>query len=165
MALTSEQDEKITQLFREMHDPLYSYAYSSLRNPALAEEAVQDTFRIACSKPDELLSSKNPKGWLNKTLKHVLQNIRRSLARLNSLFTAMIPVDNMVDETLERSIEFKLMCVECIGQDDFRLLEMIVMGRCSMLEASQEFGISVEACKKRVQRIKKKLRKFLEENR
>lgn len=29
-----------------------------------------------------------------------------------------------------------------------------------MMEAANEIGISVEACKKRVQRVKKKLKKF-----
>lgn len=44
-------------------------------------------------------------------------------------------------------------------QADFRLLKRIVLDCCTMPEASEELGIFVDACKKRIQRIKKYLRK------
>ena len=47
------------------------------------------------------------------------------------------------------------------GHSDFQLLKLVVLSNYSMLEAAEEFGISVEACKKRVQRIQKLLRKKL----
>ena len=40
----------------------------------------------------------------------------------------------------------------------------IVIRKYSMLEAAEELGISVEACKKRVQRAKKKLQKIIEKD-
>ena len=53
------------------------------------KRAVQDTFRIACTKVDELITSPNPKGWLMNTLKNVINNMKRSRARwLRVLFTS-----------------------------------------------------------------------------
>ena len=43
-----------------------------LRDHCLAEEAVQETFRIACAKADRLAESENRQGWLINTLKNVL---------------------------------------------------------------------------------------------
>lgn len=49
-----------------------------------------------------------------------------------------------------------------LDEKDFKLLELLALKRYSMLEAANEFGISIEACKKRVQRARKKLVKILE---
>ena len=68
---------ELEQLYREMYDWLLGYANASLSNPSRAEEAVQETFRIACDKQTTLLESDNPKGWLVNTLKGVLRNFSR----------------------------------------------------------------------------------------
>ena len=47
---------------------------------------------------------------------------------------------------------------------NFQLLVNIVVRRYTMLEAAEELGITVEACKKRVQRAKKKLQKIIEKD-
>ena len=44
------------------------------------------------------------------------------------------------------------------GSEDFQLLKRIALDRCTMLEIAEELGISVETCKKRVQRARKRLR-------
>ena len=75
MGLAAHQEEIIAQLYREMYRKLVVYAENAL-NDSLAEEAVQDTFRIACSKYDELMNSSNPQGWLMNTLKNVIRNIK-----------------------------------------------------------------------------------------
>ena len=51
---------------------------------------------------------------------------------------------------------------DALGEEDFQLLVNIVVRRYTMLEAAEELGITVEACKKRVQRAKKKLQKIIE---
>ena len=90
MSLNQEEEEYIERLYREMYTRLCIYAMSALGSKALAEEVVQDTFRIACIKPDGLMSSKNPRGWLINTLKNVIRNRRRTEARLsNALLAAM----------------------------------------------------------------------------
>ena len=44
---------------------------------------------------------------------------------------------------------------------DFQLLKRVVLDGCTMLEAAKEYGISVEACKKRIQRLRTHLKKKL----
>ena len=56
--------QEIDRLYLQMYTRLFEYARSVLPNDALAEEAVQDTFAIACKKPEALLRSPNPPGWL-----------------------------------------------------------------------------------------------------
>ena len=163
MRMNKRQEKAIENLYMEMYSQLFIYASNALTNRAVAEEAVQDTFRIACSKADDLLGSENPKGWLVNTLKYVIQNIRRSQSRLEAMLASAFPVEGPPYSSEETDPEFRSIYSGLIDEDEYRLLEMIVLKGYTMLDAAQEFGISLEACKKRVQRAKKKLRDVLEE--
>ena len=66
----------------------------------------------------------------------------------------------------QASGEPELMSVDLLfcdvsDSEDFRLLKQIALERCTILELSEELGVSVEACKKRVQRARKRLQKKL----
>ena len=61
--MDKEQSRFIEQLYMEMYDMLITYARCALQEESLAEEAVQETFRIACQKPESLRESPNPNGW------------------------------------------------------------------------------------------------------
>ena len=98
MGLAAHQEEIIAQLYREMYRKLVVYAENAL-NDSLAEEAVQDTFRIACSKYDELMNSSNPQGWLMNTLKNVIRNIRKEQANLNKYFVMTMALDTDTGST------------------------------------------------------------------
>lgn len=162
MGLNREQDEVIELLYREMYASLCNYAMNALDDRQLAEEAVQDAFRIACMRPDSLMGSDNRKGWLMSTLKNVICNIRRSRARLNNLVISAVSIDDLKIEAPSSDNSFEMIYSDLLGQDDFELLKMIVINKYTMLEASTELGVSVEACKKRVQRAKRKLKNLID---
>lgn len=164
MIIDEEQEVIIEQLFREMYYQLINYAQCALNDYGLAEEAVQDTFKIACAKPADLIESKNPKGWLVITLKNVIKNINRSRARLNNLIMLYYAFDEHVIGTALDEENLDLLYSNLVKDEDFELLKRIVLTKCSMLEAAEELGISVEACKKRVQRAKKRLKKIIEKD-
>ena len=88
--MTSDQRRRIEAFYLEMYELLFIYARNTLGNDSLAEEAIQETFRIVCQKPEDLLSSPNPKGWIINTLKFTIQNIKRSRDRANILLTQYI---------------------------------------------------------------------------
>ena len=157
------QDAFIEKLYHEMFMQLNIYAQNILRDRALAEEAVQDTFRIACTKVDELISSPNPKGWLMNTLKNVINNMKRSRARwLRILFTSAEINEDSFGSTNDE-IDPEIMYGGIISAEEFDLIKKVVLEKYSLLEAAEELGISIEACKKRLQRAKNKLKNKLEE--
>ena len=156
MELTLNQSLAIEQYYRKMRTTLIAYAQSALDDKYLAEEAVQETFRIACGKAATFLCSKNPQGWLFVTLKNVIQNIRRHKDRLNK---HIVTNYHFVDDSSQlqyTNIEFTDTYSRILGEDAFRLLKMIILDKYTFAEAATEFGISIESCKKRVQRVKKK---------
>lgn len=164
MALDKGQEAAIEELYRKMHKKMLVYAFNALKHKQLAEEAVQDIFRIACKKPNALISSENPEGWLMNTLKNVIRNIRRIQANLSNLIVSVVTaeeIDASAKLTYGDDIGFKVTYEDLLGKEDFRLLKMIA-DKYTMLEIADELGISVEACKKKVQRARKKYKNFFD---
>lgn len=158
-----QQKELLHQLYLEQYHTLFLYARAVPRDSHLAEEAVQDTFRIACAKLPQLAGSENPAGWLVQTLKNVLRNMERSRSSLYSFMRSSVCYN---DAILDRSCEdsnVDLMYGDLLPTEDFRLLKMIVLEKYTYLEAAEELGISLEACRKRVQRIRQRIREKLDE--
>ena len=150
---------EVEQLYKEMYPALHIYALRILADDALAEEAVQDAFCIACAKREQFLSSPNPQGWIMLTLKHVMQNILRSQARLQRLLS-LDAGENLPAEAGEL-MSVDLLFGDVASSEDFRLLKRVALDQCTIPELAQELGVSVEACKKRVQRARKRLQKKL----
>lgn len=152
------QHHNIQELYYEMYDPMLSYACSNLPSEELAEETVQETFRIACQKPEQVCQSLNPQGWLVQTLKFVIRNMivsQDTTIRLIERYTQN-KGDDLVSTT--DNLALRTLYGNIVDTEEFKLLvEMAIEGR-SHLEMAQKRGISVDACKKRVQRAKEFLR-------
>ena len=151
--------ELIEKLYMEMFDMLFVYANSSIKNEALAEEAVQETFRIACQKPEQLFESENPQGWLVNTLKYTLRNIKRNQESGQQLIARYLALETDAITFSTDKISLEVLYENVADTEEFKLIkEMAVDGR-SHLEMATDRGISVDACKKRVQRAKEFLQR------
>lgn len=162
MQLSSEQIEAIEQLYREQYEQMSYYAYQMFGRRDLAEEAVQDTFRIACAKADDLLASENPPGWLMNTLKNVIRSRKKAFARFAKIFTAQ-PLDPGIVQTEETAQELRLMIQEALNVEEYLLFRIVIAEEKPLLVAAKQLGISLPACKKRMQRLREKLRRILAE--
>ena len=152
-------------LYLEMYDMLLIYAERALDNQhALAEEAVQDTFKICWIKIDEVIASENPKGWLLETLKNVIRNIRRSQARFANLFLVLNKAFTSVEQAAEDETELDITYGDLKDSPDYQLLKEFVLEHRSIKEMAQERGITVDACKKRIQRAKERLKEYFQKN-
>lgn len=157
--MTSDQHKRIEVFYLEMYEQLFIYAQNALKNESLAEEAIQETFRIVCTKPEDLLSSPNPKGWIINTLKYTMQNMRRNRDRTNVLLAQYLAAHSNSDAFSEDRISLEVTYENVAHSEEFQLIkEMAIEGK-SHLEMAQARGISVDACKKRVQRAKEFLRR------
>lgn len=157
--MTVEQRKLISDLYLEMFDKLIVYARSSLENDALAEEAVQETFRIACQRPEKLCGSSNPQGWLVLTLKNTIRNMKSNRATAKRIVEKYLVSQIKEISFSEDKLSLEVLYENLADSEEFKLIkEMAVDGR-SHLEMAQSRGISVSACKKRVQRAKEVLQK------
>ena len=162
--MNPEYSQRIEQLYLEMYDRLIIYARCSFEEESLAEEAVQETFQIACLKPDKLCESLNPKGWLVNTLKYTILNMKRSRENARQLLSNYL-IEQMECATFsEDKLSLQLMYDDVSCSEEFKLIkEMAIDGR-SHLEMANARGITVNACKKRVQRAKETLREKIKQD-
>ena len=160
--MNAEQSRMIEELYLEMFEKMKIYAGCSLDNEALAEEAVQETFRIACQKPEQLCECVNPRGWLVQTLKYTICNIQSNRATAKRIVEKYLMTQIKDLSSSEDKLELSILYENVADTEEFKLLaEMAIEGR-SHLEMAESRGITVDACKKRVQRAKETLRKKMD---
>ena len=94
------------------------------------------------------------------TLKHVMQNMLRSQRKLQRLLFLAAGEEQPTMEAPEL-LDVDVLFSDLSDSEDFRLLKRIALEQCTIVELAQDLGISVEACKKRVQRARKRLQKKL----
>lgn len=161
MKLSQQQKTQISQLYAEYFVLLLCYAEGVLRDHDVAEEAVQETFRIACTKASQLLSSENPGGWLMNALKNTLHNQKRFFARLHRALP-IVPFDEAFLGETAPPEDLELTISTLLTPEEYRLYRRLIAGGEPVLRVAEDLGISVSACKKRAQRVREKLREALQ---
>ena len=143
---------------------LFTYAMALLGSETAAEEAVQESFRIACMKPEELIGSDNPRGWLVKAMRYTVKNMKRTNVRrredtgLELREREHYLVGNgEVNEYAE--IEFS----DLVTDEEYSMLKWQTLFKIPVRDIAAAMGITEEACKKRLQRTKMRMRKILSE--
>ena len=160
--MDEKYSREIERLYLLMYERLYVYARCTIENDSLAEEAVQETFRIACQKPEALCSSKKPEGWLINALKYVMSNMERSRMTANRILKEYMLSQASDLTVLEDGVKLEILYGSMAEMDEFKLIKEMAVDGKSQLEMAQARHISLDACKKRVQRAKEKLRiKFM----
>ena len=157
--MDTAQQKYIESLYLEMYDKLIIYANCAFPEEGLAEEAVQETFRIACQKPDQICGSENPKGWLVNTLKYTIRNMRRSRASSQQLLTRYLALQTESITYSVDSVSLEVLYEDMAYSEEFKLVKEMAVDGKSHLQMAEARGITVAACKKRMERAKKLLQK------
>lgn len=155
------QAEQIEQLYRKMYSVLFIYAQSVLKINALAEEAVQDAFCIACKKQDELFGCGNPEGWIMNTLKYVVQNTVRQREKMGRLVMIALNSQEVMQAAASDEEDVSVLYGDIFEDKNFQMFKAVSLDGRSMREVSDEMGIPIETFKKKIQRTRVRLqRKF-----
>lgn len=163
MYLRADQDEFLEDLYREVFESLWRYAFSYLGDSEMAAEVVQDTFHEAVRKIDTLMNHENPRGWLKKVLKNKLMHARRShnryILRFLSLDTDIANGEAVLAAKTPAHTEEDILreVCEALPPEEWELLRMIVLEHRPYKVVAEELDVTVWTCQKRVQRIRDKL--------
>lgn len=145
-----------------MFDRLMAYACSSLESEALAEEAVQETFQVACQNPEKLCGSANCHGWLLLTLKNTIRNMKANRESAKRLVQRYLMTQIKDISFSEDKIQLSILYENVAETEEFKLLsELAIEGR-SHEEMARSRGITVVACKKRLQRARERLQRRIQ---
>ena len=157
--MNRDQDQFIDELFRNFYRFLLNYAESALKNASLAEEAVQETFAIACRRAERLCESENPRGWMVETLKFVIRNLERRQQTVNKIMVDLGEGNIDLLAGPEDPVDLKLIYGDVADTKEFALVYAIAVNGASYIDIAKAEGINVTACRKRFERAKKFLQK------
>lgn len=161
--MTAEQNKQIEALYIEMFNQLLFTAIQNEDNEALAEEAVQEVFQIACQQPEKCCNSPNPQGWLIVTLHNVICNAKRKRATAKRYLEEYLALHVREAYVSENRIDIDILYQNVANTEEWKLLSEMVLDGLSHQEMARRRNISVPACKKRVQRAKEDLRRRLKD--
>jgi len=146
------------KLVLDNYSLMAQYASNFFNNRDVAEDVVQDTFLLAQIKLDKLIEHPNPEAWLMNSLKNIIGNVYRSRKRILEMF---VPYDDAMLATglpIDPRVEYEGM----VDDAELGLLFWIYCDGMSYAEVADKLGISVSACKKRVQRAKIRFRQAMD---
>lgn len=161
--MDSRQDHFFTKLYIEHFDFLYSLACSLLHDDHFGYDLVQDTFQVALLRIDELMEHTNPTGWLVQTMKYKLAHILRDQKLLIELREEISAYPNERHAFEECENNWKERWEKVLSKVEISMLQRYYGEGYPIHIVAQEYGISVDACYKRLQRAKEKLRKLIEQ--
>ena len=157
-----EQDIFLEQLYREHFCELEVHAYGYLGKWDLAHIAAQDAFHTACIRIEVVMASPNPVGWMKNTVKNICRNMIRSQNRQLKLFLSLEELPPNAEPASPGAIHATDQLqeiIEDLSPQEYNLLKEIVIDGVSYLDMAEKLGISMWACRKRVERIIKKIRR------
>ena len=163
MHMSDSQRDMIARLYAAYFFMLLCYAESALCREDAAEEAVQETFRIACARAAELEASGNPAGWLMNTLKNTLRNRNRILRRFRQMFSSL-PLEEADRAAPDSGGELELTISALLSREEYQIYRLVIAEGETTASAARILGITPAACRKRVQRVRDKLRTCFTEN-
>lgn len=159
--MNEQQREQIAALYVEMYDGMMTFAQLKLKEESQAEEAVQEAFRIACLRAEQMLQSPNPRGWLVNTLKFTIKNITRSRESTRLLLSRYLATQSDAVVFSEDKVSLEVLYENVADLEEFKLIKELAVDGKTQLELAENRGITLAACKKRVQRAKKTLQRKL----
>ena len=159
--MTVEQDQFFTKIYKERRKPLLMYAESALDDHAMAEDAVQQAFEIGWRKIEDFQSCPQPEGWIFRSLKFVVNNMK---SRLRTERRVIAITDEYRPDLVAAPADplpLRMHFGELVDLPQFRIVyEMEIQDR-TLAEIAKDLGISESACKKRAERARKYLQKKL----
>ncbi len=163
--MTTERNKLIEKMYEDYRLILYKYALLILGNKSDAEDAVHQTFEIVCKKEEIPENPAAHSPWLRGILKNVLKHMARERNIKAKHITELTPEREKELATKESDIAadkfINYIKPDGVSDDDFEILKYKVLYGYSCEEIATRFSISTEACYKRIQRTKERLKKTL----
>ena len=128
--MTAEENREITRLYRSMYKMLIKRGMKYFNgNESLAEEAVQETFRIACTKVTDVCGSPNPEGWIALAFQNVVRNVWRERAAASKLMD-LFSEENLNHAVSEDRVGLRILYGDVVNTEEYKLVhEMICEGK------------------------------------
>ena len=164
--LRPEEKAFVDKLYLEMsfENALFRYANKFIIDKAFVDDVIQETFLIACMKIDKLVASPNPKGYIMYILENSIRNFNRVRNNIIKML-ADVSIEDWLEyhsDSVEQEDDLDLLYGDLVKYKEYEILKKFAVEDKSVSVISKELNISENACKIRIFKAKKKLKKILE---
>jgi len=172
-ACAQAEEAELASLVQQYSGALYRVAYSVLRNPADAEDAVQEAFIRVLRHRDTLDQVRDRRVWLIRIVWNiVLDRKRRSKTRPETDDVAelarVLPSAGLSAEQLASAAEHHahvLACVETLPQKERDVLMLSAFEELSSVETAAVLGITESSVRSRLFRARNLMAELLNHSR
>ncbi|MBQ7915749.1 MAG: sigma-70 family RNA polymerase sigma factor [Firmicutes bacterium] len=154
-----EKDKWLEKLYEQYYDQLLRKGCDLLGDWYMAEDAVNDVIWIACGKYDQIRNMPFIKAWLYATLKNTVKNMQKNHIAAHETVSEWEDMTSREDE-----YNLDVLYGNLKDNPDYILLKKYALEHYRVSELAEEQGITVEACKKRLQRARKNLQKEIKKD-
>ena len=163
--LSAEEQAFFRGLYQRHYPALFDHAVQLGIRREAAEDYVQETFLAAIRHIETIRNMENPRWYLNQILKNVigyrLRSLRYAVSLQQKLQNELGPGP---EEGQKQELRLDTLYGGAIRDTELELLIRFYLEGWSQRELAEAYGISQEACKKRIKRAKQRLRRALEED-
>jgi RNA polymerase sigma-70 factor (ECF subfamily) len=151
-----------TDLWQQFAESLRSFIVSRVKDDALADDLLQETFIRIHSKIDELRDEAKVQAWVYQVARNIVyDHFRKSSLEINIEVPEVIQEEWETDEAMTTTIRDMVLFMEELSDQDCQALCQVEFEGISIKEYAQNAGISYTAAKSRVTRARNKLSDLL----
>jgi RNA polymerase sigma-70 factor (ECF subfamily) len=169
LARTQAEEETLAALVSQYAGALYRVAYSVLRNPADAEDAVQEAFLRVLRHRDTLDEVRDQRVWLIRIVWNiVLDRKRRAKTRPETDDVAelarVLPCGGLSAEQLAAAAQHHahvLTCVEKLPSKERQVLQLSAFEELNSVEIAEVLGITESSVRSRLFRARNLMAELL----
>lgn len=162
----SEEIKAFTDLVHSIENDLYRIAKTRLNNDDDISDAIQETMINAYKHLKKLKDNSKFKSWIIRILINECNKIYSTKKKKERLFEKIITEENTqpIDESVNlvnSEINFELL-IEKLQYEEKLIVTLFYNNQYSCTEISKIVGINVNTVKSKLQRVKKKVKKYYE---
>ncbi len=161
---TAEGQAAINRLLTRYRPILFAWAMRIVRNPDIAEDAVQNTLLQAVIKIDTVRDPAAISGWLRVTLRHITLNMvlrTHAMLSLDGGDAEEVADDRQESEITAEERTALLALLERLRPLDRSVLQAFYIEGQSIREAAASFEVPVGTIKRRLHVARKRFRRLL----
>lgn len=170
--MSPEENKFIEDLYDQYGESLWRYAFVCLKDRECADELISDVFHVAAEKPEQVMAYDSSFGWLIGTLKNKIKKskkMRQQYAQrlltfdektLEEIVSPSVrPTEDQAELELSSIDDTRMKIQAALSQEELYILKRITLNKATHKAVAEELGISLWSSQKRLERIRKKLRK------
>ena len=155
-------EQKTTELWHRFSDSLRHFILNKVKDEALADDLLQETFIRIHSKIDKLRDEAKIQSWVFQIARNIINDHYR---KNNPISVEEIPdvidTEPEPDEMMTQTIRDMVLFMEDLSKPDCQALCQVELGGLSIKDYAEQAGISYTAAKSRVARARYKLSDLL----